>query len=129
MQAVHHPKLVQSFDAILAIAPDHMRVFRDSGWTRAQTAQRINELTVRPNAELLRGADGIAEGMPASAADDAAAANADAGADPGVAKFRDGGLHLVHCGGGAGMFSAVIGGWVNGATGTQPVCVEIDPWR
>jgi len=44
-------------------------------------------------------------------------------------KFRDGGLHLVHCGGGAGLFSAVIGGWVNGDVGAQPVCVEIDPWR
>lgn len=117
LNAIHHPKLVLGFDAILAVAPDHSRVFIDSGWTRQQTAERINELTTRPGAELVRGAGGIAEGVP------------DFLAEADLPKFRDGGLHLVHCGGGAGLFSAVIGGWVNGDVGAQPVCVEIDPWR
>ncbi|MCY3609092.1 MAG: thioredoxin family protein [Acidimicrobiaceae bacterium] len=117
LNAIHHPKLVLGFDAILAVAPDHSRVFIDSGWTRQHTAERINELTTRPGAELVRGAGGIAEGVPQVLAE----------AD--LPKFRDGGLHLVHCGGGAGLFSAVIGGWVNGDVGAQPVCVEIDPWR
>ncbi|MCY3893933.1 MAG: thioredoxin family protein [Acidimicrobiaceae bacterium] len=117
LNAIHHPKLVLGFDAILAVAPDHSRVFIDSGWTRQHTAERINELTTRPGAELVRGAGGIAEGVPEFLAE----------AD--LPKFRDGGLHLVHCGGGAGLFSAVIGGWVNGDVGAQPVCVEIDPWR
>lgn len=117
LNAIHHPKLVLGFDAILAVAPDHSRVFIDSGWTRQQTAERINELTTRPGAELARGAGGIAEGVP------------DFLAEADLPKFRDGGLHLVHCGGGAGLFSAVIGGWVNGEAGAQPVCVEIDPWR
>ena len=36
-------------------------------------------------------------------------------------KLRDGGLLLVHAGGRAGLFSAIIGGWVNGTTGSQPV--------
>ena len=117
LNAIHHPKLVMGFDAILAVAPDHSRVFIDSGWTRQQTAERINELTTRPGAELVRGAGGIAEGVP------------DFLAEADLPKFRDGGLHLVHCGGGAGLFSAVIGGWVNGEMGAQPVCVQIDPWR
>lgn len=117
LNAIHHPKLVLGFDAILAVAPDHSRVFIDSGWTREQTAKRINELTTRPGAELARGAGGIAEGVP------------DFLAEEDLPKFREGGLHLVHCGGGAGLFSAVIGGWVNGEVGAQPVCVEIDPWR
>lgn len=117
LNAIHHPKLVLGFDAILAVAPDHSRVFIDSGWTRQQTAERINELTTRPGSELVRGAGGIAEGVPEFLAE----------AD--LPKFREGGLHLVHCGGGAGLFSAVIGGWVNGDVGAQPVCVEIDPWR
>ena len=117
LNAIHHPKLVLGFDAILAVAPDHSRVFIDSGWTRQQTAERINGLTTRPGAELARGAGGIAEGVPEFLAE----------AD--LPKFREGGLHLVHCGGGAGLFSAVIGGWVNGEVGAQPVCVEIDPWR
>ena len=43
-------------------------------------------------------------------------------------KFRpDGGLMIVHAGGGAGLFSAIIGGWVNGQTGSQPVTKEITP--
>ena len=116
LNAIHHPKLVLGFDAILAVAPDHSRVFIDSGWTRQQTAERINELTTRPGTELVRGAGGIAEGVP------------DFLAETDLAKFREGGLHLVHCGGGAGLFSAVIGGWVNGEVGAQPVCVEIDPF-
>ena len=40
-------------------------------------------------------------------------------------KFRPGGILIVHCGGGAGLFSAMIGGWVNGELGSQPVVREI----
>ena len=36
-------------------------------------------------------------------------------------KFRDGGLLICHAGGGAGLFSAIIGGWVNGTEGSDPV--------
>jgi hypothetical protein len=36
-------------------------------------------------------------------------------------KFRSDGILLVHAGGGAGLFSAMIGGWANGTTGSQPV--------
>jgi hypothetical protein len=36
-------------------------------------------------------------------------------------KFRPGGILLVHAGGGAGLFSAIIGGWANGDVGSQPV--------
>ena len=40
-------------------------------------------------------------------------------------KFRPGGILIVYCGGGAGLFSAMIGGWVNGELGSQPVLREI----
>ncbi len=40
-------------------------------------------------------------------------------------KFRPDGLLIVHAGGGAGLFSTIIGGWVNGETGSQPVTKEI----
>ena len=33
---------------------------------------------------------------------------------PSLPKFRDGGLLLAYAGGGAGLFSAIIGGWANG---------------
>ena len=40
-------------------------------------------------------------------------------------KFRDGGLQIVHAGGGAVLFSAIIGGWASGAIGSEPVTVEV----
>ena len=116
LNALHHPKLVLGFDAILVVAPDHARIYADSGWTRQQTAERIVELTIRPGSELVRGAGGIAEGLP------------EAFTDSDLPKFRPGGLFLAHCGGGAGLFAAVIGGWVNGDTGSAPVCHPIAPW-
>jgi hypothetical protein len=33
----------------------------------------------------------------------------------------------VHAGGGAGLFSAIIGGWANGDVGSQPVTKEVLP--
>lgn len=41
-------------------------------------------------------------------------------------KFRDGGLMIVRAGGGAGMFSGIIGGWsASGEKGSSPVTREI----
>ena len=40
---------------------------------------------------------------------------------PPLPKFRDGGLLLAYAGGGAGLFSAIIGGWANGDVGSRPV--------
>jgi len=113
--SIQHPKLILGFDAILAVAPDHSRIFGDAGWSREKLVDRIVALTVRPGKELIRGAGGIPEGLP------------EAMADLDLPKFRPNGLHIVHCGGGAGLFSAIIGGWVNGEMGSNPVCVEIIP--
>lgn len=77
----------------------------------------LGALLTRPGAELVRGAGDIAEGLPA------------AFESATLPKFREGGLLVVHAGGGAGMFSAVIGGWVNGETGSQPVTREVAPWE
>ena len=44
-----------------------------------------------------------------------------------VPKFGDDGLLLVHAGGGAGLFSAIIGGWIKGPGGSQPVTREVTP--
>ena len=45
--------------------------------------------------------------------------------DETLGKFRADGLLLVHAGGGAGLFSAMIGGWANGSTGSQPVTRKV----
>ena len=39
-----------------------------------------------------------------------------------------GGLMLAYAGGGAGLFSTLIGGWVNGETGSKPVTRAGMPW-
>jgi len=110
LQALHHPKLVMAFDAILVMGPEHARVFADAGWGRDQIVAGIMAHLSRPGTELVRGADGIAEGLPEAFAD-----------VPALPKFRDGGLMLTYAGGGAGLFSEIIGGWVNGDTGSKPV--------
>lgn len=115
LRTLHHPKLVLAFDCILAVGPEHARVFAQAGWDKARLTQRLYELLQISGAELVRGASGIAEGLP----EHFAAAT--------IPKFRPGGLLIVHCGGGAGLFSAMIGGWANGAMGSQPVTREITP--
>ena len=113
LQAVAHPKLALTWDAVLVVSPEHARVFREAGWTKARLRENLDGLLRRPGAEMVRGAGGVAEGMPASLA----------GAE--VPKFRPGGLLIVHAGGTAGMFSAIIGGWASGAVGSEPVTREV----
>ena len=114
LRTLHHPKLVMAFDVLLAIGPEHSRIFREAGWSKQKLAERLHELLLIPGAELVRGADGIAEGLP------------EAVKDATLPKFRAGGILIVHCGGGAGLFSAIIGGWAGGAIGSQPVWNTID---
>jgi len=33
---------------------------------------------------------------------------------------------IVHAGGGAGLFSAIIGGWARGAVGSKPVTSAVE---
>jgi hypothetical protein len=113
LRTVQHPKLVMAFDAILIIGPDHARVFAEAGWDRERLIDEIMSRLQIPGSELVRGADGIAEGVPA---------HLEAATLP---KFRPGGLLVVHAGGGAGLFSTIIAGWANGAMGSQPVTVRI----
>ena len=109
-----HPKLVLGFDTVLVIGPEHAARFRDAGWSKQQLHDKLIEYSTRNADELIRGAAGIAEGVPEGLA----------GAD--LPKFRpDGGLLIIHAGGGAGLFSAIIGGWANGDTGSRPVTKEI----
>jgi thiol-disulfide isomerase/thioredoxin len=115
LRTVHHPKLPLGFDAILVIGPEHARVFADAGWSRERLEEELHARLQLDGAEIVEGAGGIAEGVPAALADRT------------LPKFRPGGLLIVHAGGGAGLFSAIIGGWANGAVGSQPVTREIRP--
>ena len=79
LRTTAHPKLALAFDAVLVVSPEHARVFREAGWSKARL---LDELTARlqlPGRDLVRGAGGIAEGLP------------DRVATLTLPKFRDGG--------------------------------------
>jgi hypothetical protein len=113
LRAVPHPKLALGFDTVLVVSPEHGRVFREAGWSKSRVRDELLTLLQLDGDEVVRGAGGIAEGLPEGLA----------GAT--VPKFGDDGLLLVHAGGGAGLFSAIIGGWINGPGGSQPVTREV----
>jgi hypothetical protein len=108
LRSVAHTKLFGIADAILVVCPEHRRVFREGGWSKEDLRKALHEELVTPGAEIIRGANDIAEGMPTNFKDKV------------LNKFRDDGLHIVTTGGTAGMFSAIIGGWVaSGERGSQ----------
>ena len=112
-----HPKLLLVFDAVLILGPEHARVFSDAGWDRERILAELEARLTLPGSDVVRGSHGIAEGMPEFMQDGS------------YTKFRSGGLLLVHAGGEAGLFSAAIGGWVNGVTGSQPITASVDAWK
>jgi hypothetical protein len=113
LRGVAHPKLVYAFDALVVVCPEHARVFREGGWSRERLLEELSGLLLLDTDELLQGAGGIEEGLPPALA------------GMQLPKFRDGGLLLCHAGGEAGLFSAIIGGWVNRDEGSEPVTVPI----
>ncbi|MFZ9629500.1 MAG: thioredoxin family protein [Ilumatobacteraceae bacterium] len=113
LRASHHPKLVLGFDAILVVGPEHARVLAEDGWDRQRLLDELHARLQIHGSELVVGAHGIAEGIPEHLA----------GAT--LPKFRPDGILVVHAGGEAGLFSAIIGGWANGDIGSTPVTVEV----
>lgn len=114
LKAAQHPKLYAGADAMVVVAPEHERTFREAGWSKSRLYDELYARTQRPAEEIQPGVDGIAEGT--------------SGFAPGsmARKFRDGGLMIVRAGGGAGMFSGIIGGWLaSGKRGSSPVTKEI----
>jgi hypothetical protein len=132
LDSVWHPKLAMLTDAVLVVSPEHARVFREAGWSKARLRERLLELTTKPLSEISAGAQGCAEGMTiqAGGVKDALGSSVGDGAGAGEAevmipKFFPDGLLIVHAGGTAGLFSAVIGGWARGAIGSSPVTREV----
>ncbi len=114
LRTVHHAKAYNGADALLIISPEHMRVFRQAGWSKARFRSELDKHTTVEGRAVIQGADGIAAGMPERLAGKR------------LRKFRPGGLLIAHAGGGAGMWSAVITGWAaNGPKGSVPVTVPI----
>ena len=108
LTAVAHPRAVQASDAVLVISPEHARIYREAGWSKARLRQELDAQLMLPVNQVWTRAE-----------------RAGTSAER-VAKFRPGGLHIVHAGGSAGMFSAIIGGWVaSGAMGSVAVTQKI----
>ncbi len=114
LKAIHNVKLAPSCDALLVICPEHERTFRNAGWSKARLYEELYKLCEIPGDQLVAGARGMAEGGPPSLAGKT------------VNKFRPGGLMIVRAGGGAGMFSGIIGGWSQGGPrGSIPITKEV----
>lgn len=114
LRVVAHPKIASVPDAILVISPEHARIFKDAGWSKARLKEELQQLMMLDGEALVRGAGGIAEGMPEQYRSAT------------IPKFKPDGLHIVHAGGTAGLFSAIIGGWVaSGPTGSVMVTKRV----
>jgi hypothetical protein len=109
LKSVYHPKSFPGPDAFLVISPDHLRVFREAGWSKARFKDEIDRLTTVDADTILTGLDGMAPGAPLSAKGTR------------IKKFREGGFHVVHAGGTAGLFSAILPGWSPGYVNSQVV--------
>ena len=110
-----HDRLTQSARAILVLSPEHYAIYKEAGWDRKRIERALYEATIRPGAELVAGKDGVGEGIPASRAGEM------------VPKFHDDGIMVVRAGGPAGLFSAILPGWLAGRNKAelQPVTKEV----
>ncbi len=114
LRVVAHADLANASDVVVVVGPEHGRVFDQARWSKAQTMAALHEALQFPGQDLGMGTAKTAETAATS--------------KPGmVAKFRaNGGITLVRAGGDAGMFSAIIPGWLmKGSLGTDPVTKEI----
>tara|TARA_B100000700_G_scaffold194896_2_gene214597 strand:+ start:33 stop:344 length:312 start_codon:yes stop_codon:yes gene_type:complete len=100
-------------DAMLVVSPEHAARFRDAGWDRTRFMNELSTHLMVEADSILAGTDCIEEGLP----EDFAGLT--------LPKFRPGGLLVVHAGGPAGLFSAIVGGWLNGPMGSEPTSWEI----
>ncbi len=116
LSAVGHPKLCRWVSAMLVLSPEHYAVFRAAGWGRARILGALESALERTGADVARGARGVAEGTPGVRPDDR------------VPKFHPGALLLVRAGGPAGLFSAILSGWMGGRAyeESHPVTREIE---
>ena len=116
LNVVGHSKVVQGPNAILVLTPEHYAIFRDAGWDRRRVLEGLHAATTRPGKDLIKGAHGLSEGIDPSRAGEM------------VPKFwEDHGLLVVRAGGDAGLFSAIISGWIAGRfhDDVRPVTMEI----
>ena len=115
LRVIGHAKLARMAAAIVVVSPEHARVFRQAGWSKARLREKIYSLLTLPTEAMVAGAGGVAEGIPPALANKKQA----------VSKFAPDSLWFVHAGGKAGMFSAIISGWIGGAASSQMTTARV----
>jgi len=110
-----HDRLTQSARVVVVLSPEHHAIYKEAGWDRKRIERALYEATIRPGSEIVAGKDGIGEGVPASRAGER------------IPKFHDDGIMVVRAGGPAGLFSAILPGWLAGRNKEelQPVTKEV----
>jgi len=147
LRALKHVKNINSSEAFIVVSPEHQAIYAKAGWTKQRFKDELGERLMIPVAELLPGALGIEDGInpdkvkwnPELAAYGiwgkglfGDGTGEDSG-EPGIAldalaslklpKLPPGRLSVLHAGGRAGLFTAIIGGMA--AIMTKPVMKEI----
>jgi hypothetical protein len=116
LRTVDHIDMANAADAVVVIGPEHGRVFDEARWSKAKTTAALHERLRIPGKDLAMGTGDNPGGQPPDSDDTL------------LAKFRPQGLRLIRAGGKAGLFSAIIPGWImRGPLGCDPVTKEIDP--
>ena len=114
LRVIGHPKKIQAHDAMIVLSPEHLRVYREAGWSKARALEEFNKALTFSGADFIEGAHGVAEGISPDRAGEQ------------VSKFKPDGLNIVRAGGIAGMMSAIIGSWAaTGERGSKLVTKEI----
>jgi hypothetical protein len=114
LRTVDHVDIANGSDTVVVVGPEHGRVFDEAGWSKAQATAALHEHLLIPGKDLGMGTD-----------DDAPALEAKTSSGL-VPKFRPEGLQLIRAGGDAGLFTAIIPGWMmKGPLGSDPVTKEI----
>ncbi len=114
LKIINHVNMANASDTIIVIGPEHGDVFDRNGWDKKRTTEALHQATT------------VAAGGNLGMITNNSKQNGQrSGKD--IPKFRKSGITLIRAGGAAGLFSAVIPGWLmNGEAGTNPVTKEIE---
>ncbi|MEM7469624.1 MAG: thioredoxin, partial [Pseudomonadota bacterium] len=111
LRSINHIDMSGGSDAMIVMPPEHGRVFDRAGWNKQRTIEALED-----SLKISGGGFGMVTTDDADASSQSALKS----------KFRPGGLRIVRAGGPAGLFSAIISGWVmNGENGSEVVTKEI----
>ena len=114
LRTVNHVEMRNGSDVVVVVGPEHGRVFEQAGWSKAQATAALHERLQISGRDLGMGTDGDAKPVSAKSSSSLAP------------KFRPEGIQLIRAGGDAGLFSAIIPGWLmKGSLGCDPVTKEI----